>query len=470
MKLSFSVWCLFLLFCLVRSQEAPSGVICTTCACADSRVDCANKDIRASFSVDEWKALETFRPTEIDLSRNRIATLSKLPALPVQNLTVSKSELEVIESGCFKHLRDTLVTLDLSNNKITTSSLDRRIFMTTLEGDKLLQFNKLTFLSLANNDIHSLPKDLFFTTGELTHLDLSGNPLAYIDTITLGTISDVTKLRNLSLSSCDLETLPEGIFRRLRRLQGLDLSGNRFTTVPATINEASNLQVLFLDKNPFETINDNTPFKTLIKLRELYIRRCSKLKSITAGALGGLESLSILHISYNPRLSTLEPKFLVWEDDDEVEKQPLIKELYLNNNNITEISAYYLDRWNLLAKGDFTNNPYDCDCDSQWMVDVLIPLLQDMVGCGEQMAYMTCKTPEPFRGLTYNQVLNSTRHLICMENLEQPVTDSAIMLGIMIGVFVTFPMVILVVLLWRRGIFTKCRKKVIEMEEEKDMF
>ncbi|XP_063392291.1 leucine-rich repeat neuronal protein 1-like [Cydia fagiglandana] len=455
---------------MVYVTEAPSGVICTTCACADNRVDCANKDIRASFSVDDWKALEAFRPTEIDLSRNRIATLSELPALPVQNLTVSNSEVEVIESGCFKHLRDTLVTLDLSNNKITTSSLDRRIFMTTVEGDKLLPFNKLTFLNLANNDIHSLPKDMFFSTPEITHLDLSGNPLAYIDSITLGTISDLTMLRNLSLSSCDLETLPEGIFRRLRRLQGLDLSMNKFTTVPATINEATNLQVLILDKNPFETINDNTPFKTLIKLRELYIRRCSKLKSITSGALGGLESLSILHISYNPRLSTLEPKFLVWEDDDEVEKHPLIKELYLNNNNITEINAYYLDRWNLLENGDFTNNPYDCDCDSQWMVDVLIPLLQDMVACGDQMPYMTCKTPEPFRGLTYNQVINSTRQLVCMENLEQPIPDSAIMLGIMIGVFVTFPMVILIVLLWKRGIFTKCRKKVIETDEEKDMF
>ncbi|XP_048004117.1 leucine-rich repeat neuronal protein 1-like [Leguminivora glycinivorella] len=466
-----SVFYLFLLFCLVTSQEAPSGVICTTCSCADGRVDCANKDIRASFSVEEWKELEAFQPTQIDLSRNRIVTLSELSLLPVQNLTVSYNDIEVIDTACFKHLRETLVTLDLSNNMITTSALERRIFLTILNGHDLLQFNKLTYLSLAKNDIHALPKDMFFTTRELTHLDLSGNPLAYIDSITLATISDLTKLRNLSLGSCDLETLPEGIFRRLRRLQGLDLSGNRFTTVPANINEASNLQVLILDKNPFETIDDNTPFKTLIKLQELYIRRCSKLKTITAGALGGLESLSKLHISYNPRLITLEPKFLVWEDENEIERHPLIKELYLNNNNITEISAYYLDRWNLLEAGDFTNNPYDCDCDSQWMLDVLIPLLQEIVQYSDQMAHMTCKTPEPFRGLTYNQVMNSTRQLVCMENLEEPVTDSAIMLGIMIGVFVTFPMVILVVLLWRRGIFTKCRKKVIiESDEEKDMF
>ncbi|XP_073965271.1 toll-like receptor 3 [Choristoneura fumiferana] len=466
------------LFSLVNCQDATestalSGVVCSTCTCVDSRVDCAERDIRTAFSVNEWAALEPLSPAEVNLSGNRLTTLSEIAPLPIQNFTASSCGIEVIDHGAFKQLTESLVILNLGYNKLSTSALDFRAFMGRLDNNNEPQrFSKLRYLSLTNNDIHSIPKDLFMSMQEITHLDLSGNPLAYIDPVTLAAISDLTKLRNLTLSSCDLETIPEGLFRRLRKLQRLDLSLNRFTTVPTRISEATNLLYLNLDKNPIETINDNTPFATLTKLRQLEIRRLSKLKTIAASALGGLESLVSLDISYNPRLTTVDPKFLAWEDLDEVERRPLLKKFFLNNNNISEISPYYLDRWTLLEQADFSGNPYWCTCETQWMVDVLVPLVRDLPGGSEDTAHMTCKGPEPVRGMLYSQLTSTNRSLPCFERMEEaPQTDSAIMFGMMIGVFVTFPMVILVVLLWKRGIFSKCRKKTtIDKEYEEDMF
>ncbi|KAI8433356.1 hypothetical protein MSG28_015398 [Choristoneura fumiferana] len=291
-----------------------------------------NKGANDLVNCQDATALEPLSPAEVNLSGNRLTTLSEIAPLPIQNFTASSCGIEVIDHGAFKQLTESL----------------------------------LRYLSLTNNDIHSIPKDLFMSMQEITHLDLSGNPLAYIDPVTLAAISDLTKLRNLTLSSCDLETIPEGLFRRLRKLQRLDLSLNRFTT----------------------------------------------------------------------------------------------------------ISPYYLDRWTLLEQADFSGNPYWCTCETQWMVDVLVPLVRDLPGGSEDTAHMTCKGPEPVRGMLYSQLTSTNRSLPCFERMEEaPQTDSAIMFGMMIGVFVTFPMVILVVLLWKRGIFSKCRKKTtIDKEYEEDMF
>lgn len=76
-----------------------------------------------------FPALQPFSPAEVDLSGNRLTTLSEIAALPIQNFTASNCEIEVIDHGAFKQLTDTLVILDLGSNKLSTTSLDMRVFM-----------------------------------------------------------------------------------------------------------------------------------------------------------------------------------------------------------------------------------------------------------------------------------------------------------------------------------------------------
>lgn len=74
-----------------------------------------------------------------------------------------------------------------------------------------------------------------------------------------------------------------------------------------------------------------SPFFSLLSkltsLKELQICRMSRLQNITAGALGGLTNLEILRMNYNPRLTNLSPDFLVWQDEDDEEQYPIIKEV-----------------------------------------------------------------------------------------------------------------------------------------------
>lgn len=55
--------------------------------------------------------------------------------------------------------------------------------------------------------------------------------------------------------------------------------------------------------------------------------RNSRLQNITAGGLGGLSSLVVLRLNNNPRLTYLDPAFLVWKNDDGEEMWPMVKEV-----------------------------------------------------------------------------------------------------------------------------------------------
>ncbi|CAB3233723.1 unnamed protein product [Arctia plantaginis] len=447
--------------------DPPSEVICSVCACEDGVVDCANRNITSSFELTDWDGLARLNPITVDLSQNLLTTVTRISHLPIQSLNLSSCEIQKIEIATFTYLED-LRSLDLSRNKISTSNFNKMILCGPLE--KLTgpsSFKQMQNLSLAHNDLHSLPQDLFVYMDTLSSLDLSGNPLAYIDQVTMGAISDLVNLKRLALSSCELETLPEGLLRRQKKLRWLDISDNRFTTIPSVLQEAPKLVFLSLDRNPIQTIKEKNLLSKLTSLKELQICRMSRLQNITAGALGGLTNLEILRLNYNPRLTNLSPDFLVWQDEDDEEQYPIIKELYLNNNNLTNIDSHILDSWNELVIGDFSNNPYVCDCNSQWMVDVLVPMLANFQEKSSENL-MVCKKPAHLRGQTFVMLHNSSRTLVCneVEDLkEHTPANLAIILGILIGVTCTFPLVLVLMLLWKKGYFAKyCSRKKTRKE------
>ncbi|KAJ8706281.1 hypothetical protein PYW08_010907 [Mythimna loreyi] len=442
------------------TEEEVSTIICSTCSCADRAVNCANLNITALFELPDWDGLRDFKPIKVNLTQNPITAVTRISKLPIQELNLSNCEIQTLEDGSFLYLED-LSILDLSGNKITTSAINRKVFGGLLGIDGPRDFTKLQYLSLANNDLHTLTQDIFLFMPFLLTLDLSGNPLAFIDQVTMGAISDLKNLRELRLSGCELDTLPEGLLRRHRKLRRLDLSNNRFTTIPSVLREAPNLVYLNLDKISVQSLDASTPLSNMTKLQELSLSRLSRLQNISAGALSGLQDLVILRLNYNPRLTNLHPDFLVWMNEDDEELWPDLKELYLNNNNLSVLDSGIIDGWNDLETGDFSNNPYNCDCKNQWVVDVLVPLLVN-TPANATVNNMVCKKPPDVRGLTFAQLNNASRSLVCQEVetiTELPISNMAIILGIMIGIVVTFPIVLVLVLLWRKGFFTKCRNR-----------
>ncbi|XP_066533856.1 tsukushi [Hoplias malabaricus] len=173
----------------------------------------------------------------LDLSNNLITKVSpkafsKLRYL--ETLDVSQNALESLGDGCFSGLP--LADVDLSNNKFQDFSLD--LFTTRGQETPItldLSNNHLTTvsrkpqghapyiksLSLAGNKLRTVPK---LAGIPLQYLSLDGNLITSIEE---GAFEEMKDLVYLSLSSLpELSSIQPSSFRGLRNLQVLDLSNN----------------------------------------------------------------------------------------------------------------------------------------------------------------------------------------------------------------------------------------------------
>ncbi|CAB3233725.1 unnamed protein product [Arctia plantaginis] len=432
-----------------------SDAICRVCSCADGAVDCSNKKIKP-FDMIAWKGLARFDPVIVDLSRNPLKSVARFPKLPIQMLNLSSCYIHHFETSALTALEE-LTTLDLSYNRISASDLkDLAVPLDLYKAPR--PFKHMQDLTLSHNAIYSLPQSMFRFMNNLTFLDLSDNPLAYIDSGTKAAMSTLAQLRHLVLSNCELETLPKGLLKNQKKLRWLDLSNNRFTTVPSVLQEVPKLLFLSLERNPITNIETKGPITKLTSLEELHLSHMSRLQNITAGSFGGLVKLDILRLNHNPRLTYLDPEFLVYRDDDQVPYWPTLRELHLNNNNLSTINSQILDDWYDLTDGDFSNNPYVCDCHSQWMVNVLTPLIKTLPQ--RQTTYqMRCTEPPNLKGVTFAYMSRTSKVLTCSEvKSKEEHSTLLISLGTMAGALVSVPFIIIfVILMWKK--FKKRRKR-----------
>ncbi|XP_050678439.1 leucine-rich repeat neuronal protein 3-like isoform X2 [Leptidea sinapis] len=433
--------------------------ICRHCICKDEKINCFDQSISTFFTEEEWADVAEFKPKAIDFSENLIRNVTAFSTLPVQVLNLSRCAIEIIENASFKDLQS-MNTLDLSHNKLTSAKLSPHAFEGRFSPEEYEPLAAMRTLSLAYNDLHSLNQDLFEHLPELTELDLSGNPLTTIDHVTVIAISSLPMLKVLRLRSCQLTEIPEKFLHTPRYLERLDISDNKLIAVPDELQETKTLIYLNLNQNPIVELDssseDRPGFPRLRKLQELHMCNMNSLNRIGAGALAGLENLERLHMSFNPKLGYIDPKALARPDDiGETYDWPLIKELYLQSNNLTEIDSRLLSRWDLLQKLDVTNNPFLCDCSTQWMVDMLVPIAEKrLVNSTEKMV---CQEPPEMKGYTMKHLHDIHRTMRCVDKYgNRPERDGSILLGTLIGVLLAVPIVFCLMLLWRHGYFARC--------------
>lgn len=109
-------------------------------------------------------------------------------------------------------------------------------------------------------------------------------------------------------------------------------------------------------------------------LTTLYLCHIPQLVSIGGGALAGLEQLRELHASDNINLREIDPYALTRrEDGAENEIWPPISVLELRNDKLAYLDRHLIVKWEGLDRLDLGDNPWSCDCDNQWLVDVLMP-------------------------------------------------------------------------------------------------
>ena len=129
--------------------------------------------------------------------------------------------------------KDRIVTLNLDDEDIAKEG----ITVLSPEIGKLTELRKLT---LNNNDLNKIPKELF-NCKKLVILELKNNN---IESLPAG-ISKLTHLKELDLRNNELDQLPAEI-GNLKSIVKLQLWGNNLITLPPEIGYLSTLKELYL--------------------------------------------------------------------------------------------------------------------------------------------------------------------------------------------------------------------------------
>lgn len=282
---------------------------------------------------------------EIHLKNNNIKSCDGKTFEHLHNLNLldlSNNNLEYLTEECLMHLGN-LETLKLSNNFL--ENLPRNMF----------KLNKnLKEVDLSNNLIASISDGTFNGSCSLSSLDLSRNNLKNFDTLSFNVISNT--LKELSLHENGLETMPKEIFNDLRVLNYLDLSDNLLKDIhdsyfshlinletlniqynlitnlrPAQFEALNKLKVLILSKNRISTLTSLT-FSRLKVLENLDLSE-NVIEEFDNDIFDGLNYLKLLDISSN-RLNSIPSDFL--------RGLPNLKKLILSKNKLQTINKLML--------------------------------------------------------------------------------------------------------------------------------
>lgn len=309
-------------------------------------------------------------------------------------------------------------------------------------------------LKLSNNRLHELDADLFEHLPALESLWLNGNPFHVIASGANTAISRTPKLKFLDLSYMELDTLPEHMLHSPDLLTHLHLTGNLFTRLPTALSFAKNLEYLDLDENPLGNLTGDSVFPALGKLQTLRLSNIMTLHEIGKGAFSRLVNLTTLVCTNNPRLATIHPQALSRPGvvNNATEEWPPISELQLHNNNLRILDAHLLARWDRLRVLDLQTNPWQCDCENQWLLDTIMPLLANRTGFSSK--HMLCDEPVELVGQELAVLKQHGTKMRCLDRYgARPERDGAVLVGILIGMLVGVPLAFGLLVLWRRGCF-----------------
>jgi Leucine-rich repeat (LRR) protein len=273
-------------------------------ACAGSTPRTSNPTKKFSTltnTVYDAYAKDCYNGTTFDLHNLDIAEIA--PSFfsrvdkPVEILLLNDNQLRRLPDKMSEYspLKENLVCLDLSNNKL--EELPKNIG----------KFYKLTKLDISHNNLTSLPETigdirryLAGTLDSLHELNAAYNTLKELP----DNISMLYKLTRLNLASNNLKQLPETI-GNMHELTHLNLSGNILTRLPNSITALHKLAYLNIKKTANATIQVPQPENTLHGTNTAYLE--NPTLTVHDFAVGsGTTKLGLLDQYYNKSTDTLD--------------------------------------------------------------------------------------------------------------------------------------------------------------------
>lgn len=212
-----------------------------------------------------------------------------------------------------------------------------------------------------------------------------------------------------------------------------------------------------------QSCSPDSVFPPMSSLQSLSLSYIMPMQSIGKGALSQLVNLTSFNCSNNPRLVEIHRQAFsrsapILTNDENVsnantaESWPPIAELRMHNNNLHRLDAHLLARWDSLRTLEVHTNPWRCDCENQWVLDVLVPLLVNRSGFNSH--HMLCEEPAELIGQELAVLHQHRTKLDCIDgksNDYRQTTGGAIWLGVMIGMICGMTVVCMGILVYRRG-------------------
>jgi Leucine-rich repeat (LRR) protein len=169
----------------------------------------------------------------------------------------------------------------------------------------VLLLRSITELYIADNNITSLKKDSFISTG-------------------------LTELEKLSLERCELRTIEFGAFNGLSSLSYLSLSFNKISEiVPGTFEKMSRLEDLHLRFNKIRHLEIDV-LSGLVNLKFIDLMG-NEFQYLHPDLFVGLPNLELLDLDYNSHLKIPTDRHFI--------NSPPLKRLYITKNNVRAVSA-----------------------------------------------------------------------------------------------------------------------------------
>uniref|UniRef100_A0A8C0RS08 Relaxin family peptide receptor 2 n=1 Tax=Canis lupus familiaris TaxID=9615 RepID=A0A8C0RS08_CANLF len=242
------------------------------CDCKGTELECINADLRAVPVISSNTTLLSLKKNKIHSLPDKVFTkYTQLKQIFLQHNCITH-----ISRKAFFGLHN-LQILYLSHNCITTlrpgvfKDLHQLTWLFQIvEIVKMLFLKWHLILSMVNNYLEALPKQMCAQMPQLNWMDLEGNGIKYL---TNSSFLSCNSLTVLFLPRNQIDFVPEKTFSSLKNLGELDLSSNMIMELPPEIfKDLKLLQKLNLSSNPLLYLHKNQ-FESLKQLQSLDLER-----------------------------------------------------------------------------------------------------------------------------------------------------------------------------------------------------
>ncbi|XP_019631133.1 PREDICTED: insulin-like growth factor-binding protein complex acid labile subunit isoform X3 [Branchiostoma belcheri] len=270
-----------------------------------------------------------------------------------ESIYLSRNAIYEVDTNAFSHMKGLqYVSLDQNNIKglkgvfkdlpqLQSVSVYGN-HLTSIEG-AFQNLPKLDSLEVSGNQISKISKTTFDGAPALTSLTINNNAITEVES---GAFRNLDRLLTLYI---DHNQIPEISLAGLRSLQTLTIHSNNLHSFPSNLEDANQLEYLWLNNNPIEEPL-NEQFSVLHRLSNLLMSNITSLKlagTLNPKALCGSDALGAVWLNYNG-LTSIPPTTF--------ECTPYISTIWLSNNSLTELSPRLFRGLTELSSLHLSNN------------------------------------------------------------------------------------------------------------------